>query len=80
VFAQPKSLGERVDVAHACALRLELSIPTLIEDMENSTDHKHCALLGAIETYRASASALRKAGNVASDDPPPGAASSSVHA
>jgi hypothetical protein len=58
VFAQPKSLGERVDVAHACALRLELSIPTLIDDMENSTDHKHYALLSAIETYRASARAL----------------------
>jgi hypothetical protein len=44
LFAQPKSLDERVEVAHACALRLELSIPTLIDNMENSTDQKYFAL------------------------------------
>jgi hypothetical protein len=44
VFAQPKSIDERVEVAHVCALRLELSIPTLIDDMENSTDKKYYAL------------------------------------
>jgi hypothetical protein len=43
-FAQPTTLAERVEVADACALRLELSIPTLIDDMENSTDHKYYAL------------------------------------
>jgi type I thyroxine 5'-deiodinase len=31
-------------VAQACALRLEFSIPTLIDDMENSTDQKYYAL------------------------------------
>jgi hypothetical protein len=31
-------------VADACALRLDLSIPTLIDDMENSTDQKYYAL------------------------------------
>jgi len=44
VFAQPKSFDQRVEVAHACALRLELSISTLIDDMENSTDQKYYAL------------------------------------
>ncbi len=43
-FPQPKTLGDRVAVADACALRLELSIPTLIDDMENSTDQKYYAL------------------------------------
>ncbi len=31
-------------MAQACALRLEFSIPTLIDDMENSTDQKYYAL------------------------------------
>ena len=43
-FLQPKTFGDRVAVADACALRLELSIPTLIDDMENSTDRKYFAL------------------------------------
>jgi hypothetical protein len=43
-FSQPKTLDERVAVAQSCALQLELSIPTLIDDMENSTDQKYYAL------------------------------------
>ena len=43
-FPQPKSLDERVSVAQSCALRLDLSIPTLIDDMANSTDQKYYAL------------------------------------
>ena len=43
-FSQPKTFHERVAVAQSCALRLELSIPTLIDDMENSTDQKYYAL------------------------------------
>lgn len=43
-FLQPKTLEERVAVADSCALRLDLSIPTLIDDMENSTDQKYYAL------------------------------------
>jgi hypothetical protein len=31
-------------VAAACALHLELSIPTLIDDMQNSTDLRYYAL------------------------------------
>lgn len=41
---QPKTLDERTQLASACALRLELSIPTLIDDMQNSTDLKYYAL------------------------------------
>jgi hypothetical protein len=44
LFTQPTSLDERVSVAQSCALRLDLSIPTLIDDMENSTDRKYYAL------------------------------------
>lgn len=43
-FAQPKTLDERTSVADTCAIRLDLSIPTLIDDMENSTDQKYYAL------------------------------------
>jgi hypothetical protein len=43
-FPQPKTFDERTSVADACALRLDLSIPTLIDDMENSTDQKYYAL------------------------------------
>ena len=43
-FAQPQTFDERVSVAQSCALRLDISIPTLIDDMENSTDLKYYAL------------------------------------
>ena len=43
-FPQPRTFDERVSVAQLCALRLDLSIPTLIDDMENSTDLKYYAL------------------------------------
>ena len=38
VFNQPKNMEERAHVAEACMLRLELAMPTLLDDMENSTD------------------------------------------
>ena len=44
LFTQPTTLAERADIAHTCALRLDLAIPTLIDDMENSTDRKYYAL------------------------------------
>jgi Iodothyronine deiodinase len=44
LYEQPKTFAERVEVAETCALRLELSIPTLIDDMQNSTDQKYYAL------------------------------------
>lgn len=44
LFAQPTSHGARVEVARVCSLKLELSIPTLVDDMDNSTDLKYYAL------------------------------------
>ncbi len=44
MFAQPTSADEREHVAEACALHLDLKIPTLIDDMDNSTDLAYSAL------------------------------------
>jgi len=37
-YAQPTSFTERVTVASACAAGLNLSIPTLIDAMDNAAD------------------------------------------
>jgi hypothetical protein len=44
LFEQPTTLTGRSEIAQVCALKLDLSIPTLIDDMENSTDRKYYAL------------------------------------
>ena len=44
VETQPATEGERQAVARTCALRLQLSIPTLLDDMGNSTDTAYAAL------------------------------------
>jgi hypothetical protein len=44
LFEQPKTLDARSEIAQVCSFKLELSIPTLIDDMENSTDRKYYAL------------------------------------
>ena len=44
LFAQPTSHDERTEVARVCSLKLELSIPTLVDEMDNSTDLKYYAL------------------------------------
>jgi hypothetical protein len=44
LFAQPSSHDQRAEVARACALKLKLSIPTLVDEMDNSTDLKYYAL------------------------------------
>jgi hypothetical protein len=44
LFAQPTTLAARTEIAQVCSLKLELPIPTLIDDMENSTDRKYYAL------------------------------------
>lgn len=43
VFNEPKSMEERADVAQVCMLRLELAMPLLLDDMENSTDTSYAA-------------------------------------
>jgi len=44
VFYQPKSLAERANIAQACMLRLDLTMPTLLDDMNNSTDAAYAAM------------------------------------
>ncbi len=44
VYEQPVTAGEREAVAGACALRLEISIPTLIDEMTNQVDRAYAAL------------------------------------
>jgi hypothetical protein len=44
LYTQPTTLEERTAVASACALRLELTMPVLIDDLENTTDRQYYAL------------------------------------
>jgi len=44
LYAQPTTLAERTEVASACALRLDFTMPMLIDDLDNSTDRKYYAL------------------------------------
>ncbi len=44
VYEQPVTAEERQAVAEACALRLEISIPTLIDEMTNEVDRAYAAL------------------------------------
>ena len=37
-------MEERAGIAQTCMLRLELSMPTLLDDMDNSTDLAYAAL------------------------------------
>ena len=38
-YAQPQTLGAREEVAASCTVGLKLSIPTLIDTMDNAADH-----------------------------------------
>jgi type I thyroxine 5'-deiodinase len=44
VFAQPTTMEERVDVAQACSLGLDLDIPTLLDEISNDVDEAYAAL------------------------------------
>ena len=44
LFAQPTTLDARNDIAQVCSLKIDLPIPTLVDDMEDSTDRKYYAL------------------------------------
>lgn len=44
LYTQPTTLEERTAVASTCALRLDLTIPMLIDDVENSTDRQYYTL------------------------------------
>lgn len=43
VLDQPTSLGERKQVAEQCSLALKLTIPRVIDDMENTVDEAYAA-------------------------------------
>ena len=43
LFADPTTADERVAVAESCATGLKFSIPTLIDDMDNSTEAAYTA-------------------------------------
>jgi hypothetical protein len=38
VFVQPKAANDRAGVANACAVGLKLTVPILVDDMNNSAD------------------------------------------
>ncbi len=44
VYEQPKTAAQRQALAEACALRLKLSIQTLIDGMTNGVDRAYAAL------------------------------------
>jgi hypothetical protein len=44
VYDQPKTIEERASVAEACVLHLDLAMPTVLDDMDNSTDTAYAAL------------------------------------
>jgi len=44
LYTQPTTLEKRIEVASACTLRLDLTIPMLIDDLDDSTDRQYYAL------------------------------------
>ncbi len=44
VYDQPETFDQREEVAQACAVGLDLKMPTLIDDMDNTTDLAYSAL------------------------------------
>jgi hypothetical protein len=44
IFYQPRSMQERAEIAQACMLQLNLEMPTLLDDIEDSTDTAYAAL------------------------------------
>jgi len=44
LYAQPTSRDQRADVAKACVLGLDLAMPTLLDDMNDSTNLAYAAI------------------------------------
>ncbi len=44
VYDQPETADQREEVAQACSIGLDLKMPTLIDDMDNTTDLAYSAL------------------------------------
>jgi hypothetical protein len=43
-YEQPKSIDQREQLAHVCALRLNLKMPMLLDNMSNEADRLYAAL------------------------------------
>ena len=43
MFTQPTTYDERVELAHACTLGMDISIPTLIDEMTNEVNEAYHA-------------------------------------
>lgn len=43
LIAQPQTFEDRVEAAHACTLGMDISIPTLIDDMSNEVNEAYAA-------------------------------------
>ena len=44
MFKQHATLEDRADVAEACVLNLDLGMPTLLDDLDNTTDNAYAAV------------------------------------
>jgi len=44
LFSQPATQEERINVASACMLGLDLAMPTLVDNMENTTNMAYAAI------------------------------------
>lgn len=62
VYEQPKSAEEREAVAEACVLHLNISIPTLIDEMSNTVDRAYAALPDRLYLVGADGRILYKSG------------------
>lgn len=43
VFAQPTTFGERREVAETCSAELALTMPCVVDDMDNTVDNAYAA-------------------------------------
>lgn len=43
VFAQPKTIGKRQEVAHTCSASLRLTMPCVTDEMDNRVDDAYAA-------------------------------------
>ena len=44
IFEQPTTMDQRVEIANTCELRLEMSVPMLVDGMTNEVDAAYSAL------------------------------------
>lgn len=62
VFHQPRTLDERAAVAEACVLRLQLAMPTLLDEMDDAVDRAYAALPERLYVIDAEGTVTHQAG------------------